>query len=45
MSAASPIRAKMVEDIVIRAERLGKKYIIGHAAERERYVSLRDVMA
>jgi len=35
----------MVEDIVIRAERLGKKYIIGHAAERERYVSLRDVMA
>jgi lipopolysaccharide transport system ATP-binding protein len=32
-------------DVVIRAERLGKKYMIGHAAERERYVALRDVMA
>jgi lipopolysaccharide transport system ATP-binding protein len=32
-------------DIVIRAEGLGKKYLIGHAAKRERYVALRDVMA
>jgi lipopolysaccharide transport system ATP-binding protein len=32
-------------DIVIRAEGLGKKYLIGHATERERYVALRDVMA
>jgi lipopolysaccharide transport system ATP-binding protein len=45
LSAASPIEAKMAEEIVIRAERLSKKYIIGHAAERERYVALRDVMA
>ena len=29
---------------MIRAEGLGKKYMIGHAAERERYVALRDVM-
>jgi lipopolysaccharide transport system ATP-binding protein len=35
----------MAEDIVIRAEGLGKKYVIGHAAERERYVALRDVLA
>jgi lipopolysaccharide transport system ATP-binding protein len=35
----------MAEDVVIRAEGLGKKYIIGHAAERERYVALRDVLA
>src|SRR5260370_12845612 len=35
----------MAEDVVIRAEGLGKKYMIGHAAERERYVALRDVMA
>ena len=28
----------------MRAEGLGKKYIIGHEAERERYVALRDVM-
>jgi lipopolysaccharide transport system ATP-binding protein len=34
----------MSDDIVIRAEGLGKKYIIGHEAERERYVALRDVM-
>lgn len=32
-------------DIVIRAEGLGKKYLIGHQAERERYVALRDAMA
>ena len=30
---------------MIRAEGLGKKYVIGHAAERERYVALRDVLA
>jgi lipopolysaccharide transport system ATP-binding protein len=35
----------MAEDVVIRAEGLGKKYLIGHAAERERYVALRDVLA
>src|SRR6266436_150270 len=34
----------MANDIVIRAEGLGKKYLIGHAAERERYVALRDVL-
>ena len=34
----------MAEDIVIRAERLGKKYLIGHATEREPYVALRDVL-
>jgi lipopolysaccharide transport system ATP-binding protein len=34
----------MAEDVVICAERLGKKYLIGHAAERERYVALRDVL-
>ena len=35
----------MINDLVIRAEELGKKYVIGHAAERERYVALRDVLA
>jgi len=35
----------MTADVVIRAEGLGKKYIIGHQAERERYVALRDVIA
>jgi lipopolysaccharide transport system ATP-binding protein len=35
----------MAEDVVIRAEGLGKKYIIGHEAERERYTTLRDVAA
>ncbi len=30
---------------MIRAEGLGKKYIIGHQTERERYVALRDVIA
>jgi lipopolysaccharide transport system ATP-binding protein len=34
----------MADDVVIRAEGLGKKYLIGHAAERERYVVLRDVL-
>jgi lipopolysaccharide transport system ATP-binding protein len=31
-------------DVVIRAERLGKKYLIGHETRRERYRSLRDVL-
>jgi lipopolysaccharide transport system ATP-binding protein len=35
----------MAEDVVIRAEGLGKKYIIGHQTERESYVALRDVLA
>jgi len=35
----------MANDIVIRAKGLGKKYIIGQQAERERYVALRDVLA
>ena len=35
----------MGNDIVIRAEGLGKKYVIGHQAERERYTALRDVIA
>jgi homopolymeric O-antigen transport system ATP-binding protein len=35
----------MADDIVIRAEELGKKYVIGHEAQRERYVALRDVIA
>jgi homopolymeric O-antigen transport system ATP-binding protein len=35
----------MEKDIVIRAEGLGKKYIIGHQAENEHYTALRDVMA
>jgi lipopolysaccharide transport system ATP-binding protein len=34
-----------MSDVVIRAERLGKKYVIGHQGERERYTSLRDVLA
>jgi lipopolysaccharide transport system ATP-binding protein len=35
----------MTDDVVIRVERLGKKYVIGHQAKRERYTALRDVMA
>ncbi len=31
-------------DVVIRAENLGKKYMIGHEAENGRYVALRDVL-
>jgi lipopolysaccharide transport system ATP-binding protein len=31
-------------DVVIRAEGIGKKYLLGHQAERERYVALRDVL-
>ena len=33
-----------MSDVVIRAEGLGKKYLIGHQAERERYTALRDVI-
>ncbi len=32
-------------DTVIRAERLSKQYLIGHLANRERYLALRDVVA
>jgi lipopolysaccharide transport system ATP-binding protein len=35
----------MAGKVVIRAEGLGKRYIIGHETERERYVALRDVAA
>ena len=35
----------MAEDVVICAEALGKKYLIGHNVERERYTALRDVIA
>jgi lipopolysaccharide transport system ATP-binding protein len=35
----------MTNDIVIRAEGLGKKYLIGHQADRASYVALRDVLA
>ena len=33
-----------MSDIVIKAENIGKKYIIGHQAERGGYTALRDVM-
>ena len=32
-------------DVVIKAEGLGKKYVIGHQAEKGRYTALRDVVA
>jgi lipopolysaccharide transport system ATP-binding protein len=35
----------MSDDTVIRVERLGKKYVIGHQGERELYATLRDVLA
>src|SRR3954453_13023151 len=35
----------MADDVVIRAEGLGKRYELGHAADRERYIALRDVLA
>lgn len=35
----------MSSDTVIRVEGLGKKYVIGHEAEREKYIALRDVIA
>jgi lipopolysaccharide transport system ATP-binding protein len=37
-----------MSNIIIRAENLGKSYIIGHeatAGKRERYTALRDVIA
>jgi lipopolysaccharide transport system ATP-binding protein len=34
----------MNSDVIIRAERLGKQYLIGHLANRERYLALRDVV-
>jgi lipopolysaccharide transport system ATP-binding protein len=34
----------MSADVVIRAEALGKKYVIGHEAQREGYTALRDVV-
>ncbi len=33
-----------MSDIIIKAENIGKKYIIGHQAESNRYVALRDVL-
>ncbi len=35
----------MAGEVVIRAERLGKKYLVGHESERERYSALRDALA
>lgn len=35
----------MSADVVIRAEGLSKRYIIGHQVRRSRYVALRDVIA
>ena len=35
----------MASDVVIRAEGFGKKYLIGHESARERYLTLRDVVA
>ncbi len=32
-------------DVLIQAEGLGKRYVIGHQAQRERYTALRDVIA
>ena len=33
-----------MNDVVIKAENLGKKYVIGHQAERGGYTALRDVL-
>ncbi len=33
-----------MSDIVIRAEGLGKEYLVGHHTDRERYTALRDVL-
>src|SRR5262245_4587022 len=35
----------MLDEIAIRAEGLGKKYLISPGSERERYLTLRDVIA
>ena len=32
----------MADDVVIRAEGVGKRYMIGHVTEREHYAALRD---
>lgn len=37
--------SNLKSDVVIRAEALGKKYLIGHQAKQERYTALRDVLA
>jgi lipopolysaccharide transport system ATP-binding protein len=34
----------MSRSLIVHAEGLGKQYLIGHQAERERYVTLRDVI-
>jgi lipopolysaccharide transport system ATP-binding protein len=34
----------MSSDIAVRVEGLGKKYLIGHEARRERYIALRDII-
>ncbi|MBE9100652.1 ABC transporter ATP-binding protein [Vacuolonema iberomarrocanum] len=34
-----------MSDPIIRVENLGKKYIIGHQQQKERYTALRDVLA
>lgn len=34
----------ILSDVIIRADELGKKYVIGHQSERERYTALRDVL-
>ena len=36
---------EMTSDVVIRAEALGKKYLVGHDVQRERYTTLREVIA
>jgi len=33
-----------MSDVIIKAENLGKKYLIGHQAERGGYTALRDVL-
>src|SRR5213593_4708466 len=33
-----------MSDIVIKAEKLGKKYVIGHESQNGRYTALRDVL-
>src|SRR5437899_1944702 len=35
----------MSTDTVIRAQGLGKRYVISHQGQRERYTALRDVIA
>ena len=35
----------MAEDVVIRAEGLGKKYMIEHVGQRDNYAALRDSIA